>query len=79
MAKPYLDALKGQIIADDSRVRDLRIVKVDINADLQDLPGVLEVKTDPELAKSGEFMLVMVEPFAGDDRTLRGGALWTAP
>src|SRR5437870_3391439 len=44
IAKPYLDALVGTVIYDDRLVRDLRVVKVDINTELQSVAGVLEAK-----------------------------------
>ena len=70
VVKPYLDALKGEgrIISDDRRVRDLRIRKVDVNFDLQDLPGVLEAKNAPEFdVFGGEFVLLMVKRLDDSD------------
>ena len=67
MAKPYLDALKGVVISDDRNVRSLQLAKVDINSDLQDLPGVLEAKNRLKENATEEFVMIIVEPFSQDD------------
>jgi Holliday junction resolvase RusA-like endonuclease len=63
IAKPYLDGLVGTVIHEDRLVRILRIVKADINTELQDIPGVLEAKASPELNQHAEFVMLTVEEF----------------
>jgi hypothetical protein len=73
MAKPYVDGLKGVggVIPDDNRIRDLRVVKADINFDLQDLPGVEDAKRRPDLeSNDGQFVLLLVEPWLEHDAAL---------
>jgi Holliday junction resolvase RusA-like endonuclease len=62
MAKPYLDAIKGVIILEDRNVRLLRTIKVDINSELQEVPGVLDAKNSRELDVTHEFVMIIVEP-----------------
>jgi Holliday junction resolvase RusA-like endonuclease len=66
IAKPYLDAIKGRLIPDDRNVRVLKLTKVDINSELQGIPGVLEAKNSSQFDIAKEFVLIVVEPFDND-------------
>jgi hypothetical protein len=75
IAKPYIDALqrgRAGIITNDRLVRDLRIMKVELNHPLLKIHEIDDALASSEFSREGEFVLVMVDLLELDNQMTIG-------
>lgn len=68
VAKPYMDAVSGEgrVVREDRQVRDLRVVRYNVNGDLRQVPGALGAVTSGA-GDAGQFVVIIVRPLSQPD------------